>query len=82
MLRDGIEDYEYLAMLKRLLNEHQALLSSQKLRKLEKLLQVPPEISKDLRTFTKDPAPIEARRQAIARAIEKLILIDLTSQEN
>jgi hypothetical protein len=33
---------------------------------------VPEDITKDMTTFTKDPAPIEARRDQIARAIVEL----------
>jgi hypothetical protein len=72
MLRDGIEDYEYLAMLRRLLAERGANLPAQKRAQFTALLDVPPEITKDLTTFTKDPAPIERRREAVARAIETL----------
>jgi hypothetical protein len=72
MLRDGIEDYEYLAILKRLMVERKGTLSKRALSRVEKLLEVPGGITKDLRTFTKDPAPIEKRRNEIARAIERL----------
>lgn len=60
MLRDGIEDYEYLAMLRALQPDHE-------------LLSVPPEITSDMTTFTTDPRVIEARRERIARAIEQLV---------
>jgi len=72
MLRDGIEDYEYLAILKRLLEEKRATLPKGKLRKFESLLAVPKSIFVDLRNFNKDPAPIEKRRDQIARAIEQI----------
>ena len=36
------------------------------------LLEVPPEITKDMTTFTKDPAPIEQYRDRVARAIMAL----------
>ena len=36
------------------------------------LLEVPKIITKDMTTFTKDPAPIEARREEMAEAIERL----------
>ena len=39
---------------------------------VEKLLEVPPEISADVKSYTKSPAPIESRRFEIARAIEQL----------
>lgn len=72
MLRDGVEDYEYLAILRRLLAERGAKLDPARRDELQKLLDVPAEISGDVQQFTHDPAPIEARRLAIARAIEAL----------
>jgi hypothetical protein len=72
MLRDGIEDYEYLAILSRLLKAKEDKLTPQQRKKYTALLEVPESITKDMTTFTKDPAPIEARRDRIARAIAKL----------
>lgn len=72
MLRDGIEDYEYLAILKRTIAAKRGTAPKRMLRRAEKLLEVPPEITSDLRTYTKDPAPVEARRKEIAQTIERL----------
>jgi len=72
MLRDGIEDYEYLAILSRLLEAKKDKLTPQQRKKYSALLEVPESITKDMKTFTKDPAPIEARRDRIARVIAKL----------
>jgi hypothetical protein len=72
MLRDGIEDYEYLAILKRLLASKRRDLDPVAAREIQELLTVPPAISIDLTHFTKDPAPIEKHRRRIARAIETL----------
>jgi len=36
------------------------------------LLEVPDSITADMTTFTRDPAPIETRREEVARAIERL----------
>jgi hypothetical protein len=72
MLRDGIEDYEYLAILKRLIQQKQTKLGSAELTRYKLLLEVPAEITKSMTDFTKDPAPIEKQRERIARAIEKL----------
>jgi len=58
MLRDGIEDYEYLTMLKRI-------------DRMSPLLKVPADISADLTHFTISPKPIERRRLELARAIER-----------
>jgi len=72
MLRDGIEDYEYLVILRRLLKRRGAKLPPEQRKRFEALLDVPAEITSDMTTFTTDPAPIEKRRDAIARAIEVL----------
>ena len=73
MLRDGIEDYEYLAMLERLLEDEGNELPARMKRRYQKLLAVPGEISTDLTTYTKDPAPIEKHRDKVGRAIEALL---------
>ncbi len=72
MLRDGIEDYEYLAMLRGLVARHEGKLAAGELRRLRGLLEVPESISRSMTEFTKDPAAIETRRNEVARAIEKL----------
>lgn len=59
MLRDGIEDYEYFAIL-------------QKLDPQNPLLAVPAEVSRSLSDFSKSPAPLEAHRMRVAREIERL----------
>jgi len=72
MLRDGIEDYEYLAMLRKLLARHEGKLSAGELGRMRELLEVPESISRSMTEFTKDPAAIEIRRNEVALAIEKL----------
>ena len=72
MLREGIEDYEYLAILKRLLEAKKTKLTAQQRQKYAALLVVPEVITRDMTTFTRDPAPIEARRDELARAIAQL----------
>ena len=64
MLRDGIEDYEYLAILRQRLAAGEGSPGADR-----ELLAVPESISKDMKHFTKDPAPIEQRRHEIAQAI-------------
>ncbi|MBN1442545.1 MAG: SMP-30/gluconolactonase/LRE family protein [Planctomycetes bacterium] len=73
MLRDGIEDYEYLAMLERLVEEKTAKLGDDEEAEFRSFLEVPDAVSIDLTHFTKDPAPIEARREEVARAIERIL---------
>ena len=72
MLRDGIEDYEYLAMLRRLLAAKGAKLTAAQREPYDALLAVPEAITSSMTAFTKSPAPIEAQREAVARAIERL----------
>jgi len=73
MLREGIEDYEYLYLLRELLNQRRADLAPEKIEACEALLKVPESITKDMTTFSTDPEPIYARRRAIAEAIEQLV---------
>ena len=70
--RDGIEDYEYLAMLKKLLAQKRVILTPEQVADYEKLLEVPENISAGLTSYTTNPAPIAARRQEVAKAIEAL----------
>jgi hypothetical protein len=72
MLREGIEDYECLYLLRDLLTKQRAKLPADRIRQIESLLEVPDAITRDMTTFTTDPAPIYARRAAIAEAIERL----------
>ncbi len=72
MLRDGLEDYEYLAILKRLLEAKRASMTAGEVWEVEALLAVPETISSGMTTFTRDPRPIEKRRLDVARAIERL----------
>lgn len=72
LLRDGIEDYEYFVILSRRLAQRATALGEEQRRAYEALLQVPADVSADLTRFTADPAPIEAHRDHLARAIEAL----------
>ena len=71
-LRDGMEDYEYHAILQRLLTERRGKLAAEELARYEALLQVPAAVSQSLTRYTTDPAPLEARRHELAQAIEQL----------
>ncbi|MCC6823040.1 MAG: DUF4091 domain-containing protein, partial [Verrucomicrobia subdivision 3 bacterium] len=71
-LRDGIEDYEYLCILRRRLAERRSALSAAAYQKLAQLLEVPENISRSLTEFAADGAPIEQQRARVARAIEEL----------
>jgi hypothetical protein len=72
MLRDGIEDYEYFVILKKLLAEKKSQLPAARYAEYEQLLTVPKEISESLTTFTHDPALMERHRDKLARAIMAL----------
>jgi len=72
MLREGIEDYEYLYMLRELLAKRRGELTPEEIKQYEALLEVPESITRDMTTFATDPEPIYSRRSEIARAIEQL----------
>ena len=72
MLRDGIEDYEYLVMLRDLLGRYEGHLGEERLAYFRGLLEVPDEITSSMTSFTRDPAPVEAQRDRIARAVAEL----------
>jgi len=65
ILRDGIEDYEYFALLRELLKSKPDAAA-------EALLKVPPSVFTDMTHFNADPAPLLQHREKLARAIERL----------
>jgi hypothetical protein len=71
-LRDGLEDYEYLSILRNLIQQKKAKLKKKSLARYEALLTVPESITKSLQSYTQAPTPILERRSEIARAIEEL----------
>ena len=72
MLRDGIEDYEYLVMLRGLLGRYEGHLEAEQLAQFRGLLEVPEEITSSMTSFTRDPGPVEAQRDRVARAVAEL----------
>ncbi len=72
MLREGVEDYEFLYLLRDKFEARRKDLTPERIREHEALLEVPASITSDMTTFTTDPAPIYARRAAVAVAIEEL----------
>ena len=74
MLRDGIEDYEYFVLLKRLLAERRNLPPEVRARAAA-LLKVPQSVYSSMTEFTTDPEPMERHREKLARAIEKILLM-------
>lgn len=73
MLREGIEDYEMLAMLADTLKENSAALSESEQAKLRELLTVPNSITESLTVFTDNPNNVYRRRSEIAHAIERCL---------
>ena len=72
MLRDGVEDYEYHALLARLLEAHADALTEAERAQYAALLEVPDAVTTSMTEFTRSPEPIEARRAELAAAIERL----------
>ena len=72
MIREGVEDYEFLWLLRELIAKRRGSLSAAEVKQYESLLEVPEEITRDMTTFTTDPSPIHERRKAVAEAIEQL----------
>ena len=73
--RDGLEDYHYVCLLEKKINDMKSMGSlskSQKqwLKNAESLLKVPQELIKNLRDFTNNPAVLYDYRSKIAEAIE------------
>jgi hypothetical protein len=65
ILRDGVEDYEYFALLR-------DLLKSKPDPAAEALLKAPASVFTDMTHFNTDPTPLLQHREKLARAIERL----------
>lgn len=71
-LRAGIEDYEYMCILEKLMkvaSKKQASL----VKEAKQLLQIPKSIYIDEKTYNKDPQVLLEHRQKIAELIEKFM---------
>jgi len=73
MLREGVEDYEYLYLLRELIQQHRSHLRPKEVGRLEDLLAVPAAITTEMTKFTTDPAPVYDHRRAVAEAIERIV---------
>lgn len=71
LLRDGIEDYEYLLILKSLVEKY-AEPESEGYQEAKALLTIPQTIYTDEKTYNKDPQAMLKHRKKIAEAILKL----------
>ena len=67
MLREGIEDWEMLYLLRARIEQSGADDPA-----LRRLLDVPEEITRSLTEFTTEPGPIHRHRRQVAEAIERL----------
>ncbi len=65
-LRDGIEDYEYLYLLNERTKGRDVPAEA------KQLLAVPPEVSKSLTDYTRDPEVLRKYRESVAEWIERL----------
>ena len=73
VLRDGIEDYEYLSILKNKIGAARKKgVDKEKIEAAERLLTIDKSIVSSMNLYTKDPGVIEARRRDIAGAIVAL----------
>jgi hypothetical protein len=72
MIREGVEDYEMLHLLRELLQQKGDQLSEADRTAANELLIVPVSITKTMTDFTIDPRPILQRRTAVAQMVEKL----------
>ena len=71
-LRDGIEDYEYLSILRERFKKAKSRLPAGEAAAISRLLEVPESITRSMKEFATDGVPLETRRREVARAIEKL----------
>jgi citrate synthase len=72
MIREGIEDYEMLYLLRELVQQKGDKLSEADRKSAAELLSVPESITKSMTEFTIDPRPVLQRRIAVAKLIERL----------
>lgn len=72
LLRDGVEDYEYFVILRRLLAQKSDNLDEKERQLFNELLLVPEKVASGPKEYTKDPAPLERQRHRLGRAIERL----------
>ncbi len=80
VLRDGLEDYEYLWLLRGLVAEAErgagagaGSVPAGLMERAKRLVMVEDALVADFGTYTQDPTVMMARREAIAEAIEALI---------
>jgi len=81
VIRDGVEDYEYITLLEQLVEKVEALPKYQTpkgetvIQQAKQLCRIPETISRDVDDFTKEPQIIFNRRKEIGDMIEQLVHI-------
>ena len=75
IVRDGIEDYEYLALLDRCVRAATVRqdIEGELLKRAQSLLRVPADISRTMKDYTQTAAPMLRRRNQVGDMIEILI---------
>ena len=74
LLRDGMEDYEYLALLQHIVQSaaQRGMADQTLVQRANRLLAVDPVLVTSLRAYAKDPSVLEDQRRLIAEIIEQL----------
>ena len=73
LIRDGIEDHEYFAVLRERLDElKQKQPGSELVGRAIKLLEIPEQIAISLTEYSLDPKPLVAHRRKLAIALESV----------
>ncbi|NOY59867.1 MAG: DUF4091 domain-containing protein, partial [Calditrichaeota bacterium] len=73
MLREGMEDYEYFWLLRRLVQKAEKKSgNTQLVQKARSLLHVPAQVTSGLKDFSTSPEPLFVHRAKIAEMIERL----------
>ena len=73
-MRDGLEDYEYLVLLRQLMRAAQKRppVNQTLVQQANRLVAVDPVLVTSLRAYAKDPAVLDEQRRLMARTIEQL----------
>jgi hypothetical protein len=70
-IRDGLEDYETLWLLRQRIQEREAAGKTVP-EEIQRLLTVPSEVAADLRHYSLNPSPLLLQRRRLAEALERL----------
>ncbi|MGL4942637.1 MAG: glycoside hydrolase domain-containing protein [Thermoguttaceae bacterium] len=72
MIREGVEDYEMLSLLRNWYNANAASLTPEQKTQCETLLTVPSEITTSMTEWTKHAEPIHKQRRAIGEFLDRI----------